>query len=200
MAGASQCSAALSLMRGRGRRGSEAARRRSPGRALKQFGKFSRSSRSTAAGAQLSGLGTCMTDRYQDVRDTPPSVGGDHRDEAAVSSGSGRAGRVDGHRGSSRFGVSRQAVHRWWAWYQQEGLAGLADRSSRPRSSPTQTPAELEALICELRRTHRRWGARRVLFERGRTGYPGPLPSRITVQTGQAKDRLAAGEVWQTMG
>jgi transposase len=82
---------------------------------------------------------------------------------------------------AARFGVSRQAVHRWLAWYQQEGLAGLVDRSSRPRSSPTQTPAEPEALICELRRNHRRWGARRVLFELGRMGCPGPLPSRITV-------------------
>jgi transposase len=82
---------------------------------------------------------------------------------------------------AARFEVSRQAVHRWLAWYQQEGLAGLADRSSRPRSLPTQTPAELEALICELRRNHRRWGARRVLFELGRIGYPAPLPSRITV-------------------
>jgi transposase InsO family protein len=82
---------------------------------------------------------------------------------------------------AARFGVSRQAVHRWLAWYQQEGLAGLADRSSRPRTSPAQTSASLEALICELRRNHRRWGARRVLFELARMGCPGPLPSRITV-------------------
>jgi transposase len=94
---------------------------------------------------------------------------------------------LDVHAGSTvtdvaaRLGVSRQAVHRWLTWYQQEGLAGLADRSSRPRSSPTQTSAELEALICELRRNHRWWGARRVLFELGRMGCPGPLPSRITV-------------------
>jgi transposase len=82
---------------------------------------------------------------------------------------------------AARFGVSRQAVHRWLAWYEQDGLSGLANRSSRPRSSPTQTPAEVEALICEMWRTHPRWGARRVLFELGRTGCPGPLPSRITV-------------------
>jgi transposase len=37
---------------------------------------------------------------------------------------------------AARFGVSRQAVHRWLAWYEQEGLTGLADRSSKPRSSP----------------------------------------------------------------
>lgn len=82
---------------------------------------------------------------------------------------------------AARFGVSRQAVHRWLARYEEQGLAGLADRSSRPRSSPAQTVPEVEALICELRRNHPRWGARRVLFELGRCGCPGPIPSRITV-------------------
>jgi transposase-like protein len=82
---------------------------------------------------------------------------------------------------AERFGVSRQAVHRWLGWYRDEGLAGLSDRSSRPESSPTQTPAEVEAAICELRRAHRRWGARRIEFELGRNGCPGPVPSRITI-------------------
>ncbi|MGW3606810.1 IS481 family transposase [Micromonospora sp. NPDC005161] len=82
---------------------------------------------------------------------------------------------------AERFRVSRQAVHRWLAWYQDEGLEGLADRSSRPRSSPGQTPPEVEALICELRRNHPRWGARRLVYELGRRDCPGPIPSRITV-------------------
>lgn len=30
---------------------------------------------------------------------------------------------------AARFGVSRQAVHRWLAWYDGQGLDGLADRS-----------------------------------------------------------------------
>ncbi|WP_369011184.1 helix-turn-helix domain-containing protein [Streptosporangium carneum] len=38
--------------------------------------------------------------------------------------------------------------------YRAQGLDGLADRSSRPRTSPARTPAAVEALICELRRTH----------------------------------------------
>jgi transposase len=82
---------------------------------------------------------------------------------------------------AERFGVSRQAVHRWLAWYRDEGLAGLADRSSRPHSSPGQTAPEVEAAICELRRTHPRWGARCIEFELGRNGCPGQVPSRITV-------------------
>jgi transposase len=82
---------------------------------------------------------------------------------------------------ADRFGVSRQAVHRWLGWYADHGLEGLADRSSRPHSSPGQTPPEVEAAICELRRNHPRWGARRLVFELGRRGFPGPIPSRITV-------------------
>jgi transposase InsO family protein len=82
---------------------------------------------------------------------------------------------------AERFGVCRQTVHEWLARYRDDGLAGLADRSSRPRSSPAQTVPEMEALICELRRNHPRWGARRIVFELGRLGCPGPIPSRITV-------------------
>jgi transposase len=36
---------------------------------------------------------------------------------------------------AERFGVSRQTVHRWLRWYADDGLDGLADRSSRPNSS-----------------------------------------------------------------
>jgi transposase len=30
---------------------------------------------------------------------------------------------------AERFGVPRQAGHRWIGWYRKEGLEGLADRS-----------------------------------------------------------------------
>jgi hypothetical protein len=60
---------------------------------------------------------------------------------------------------AERFGVSRQAVHRWIGWYREEGLDGLADRSHRPHAHPAQTSPEVEAVICQLRRTHPRWGS-----------------------------------------
>jgi transposase len=66
---------------------------------------------------------------------------------------------------AERFGVSRQAVHRWRRWYEDEGLDGLADRSDRPRGHPAQTRPEVEAAICEMRRAYPRWGQRRVAFE-----------------------------------
>jgi transposase InsO family protein len=80
---------------------------------------------------------------------------------------------------AERYGVARQTVHRWMARYRAEGLDGLADRSHVPRQHPWRIAAETEALICELRRAHRRWGPRRLVFEMGRRGYPGL--SRSTV-------------------
>ena len=66
---------------------------------------------------------------------------------------------------SERFGVSRQSVHAWVRRYQQDGLAGLADRSRRPKSSPAQVSGEVEAVVCEMRREHARWGPVRIAHE-----------------------------------
>ena len=67
-----------------------------------------------------------------------------------------------------RHGVSRQAVHLWLGKYRKEGLAGLADHSHRPRFQPRQLNADIEALICQLRGAHPRWGPRRLTFELGK--------------------------------
>ena len=45
------------------------------------------------------------------------------------------------------------------------GIDGLREASRRPRTSPARLGAEMEALVCELRRAHPRWGARRIAFE-----------------------------------
>src|SRR6516164_612639 len=80
---------------------------------------------------------------------------------------------------AERYGVARQTVHRWMARYRADGISGLADRSHAPKRHPWQIPAQVEAVICELRRAHRRWGPRRLVFELDRRGYPGL--SRSTV-------------------
>ena len=79
-----------------------------------------------------------------------------------------------------RYGVSRQAVHGWLGRYEREGPAGLADHSHRPRYQPRQLGAEIEALICQLRGAHPRWGPRRLRFELGKARVS-PVPSRSTV-------------------
>jgi transposase InsO family protein len=82
---------------------------------------------------------------------------------------------------ASRYGVSRQSVYAWKRRYQASGLDGLREVSRRPHTSPTRLDSELEALICELRRSHPRWGARRIAFELGRRTELERGPSRATV-------------------
>jgi len=115
---------------------------------------------------------------------------------------------------AERYGVVRQTVHRWVSRYQAEGIAGLADRSRAPKRHPWQIPAQVEALICELRRAHRRWGPRRLVFELGRRGYPGlsrstvyrvlvrnqliePVPRRRRRDQYRRWERSAPMELWQ---
>ncbi|GGQ36068.1 IS481 family transposase [Streptosporangium pseudovulgare] len=81
---------------------------------------------------------------------------------------------------AQRYGVSRQSVHAWMRRYRAAGLAGLADRSHRPRACPHQTIAEVEAAVCELRRAHPRWGPARLAHELGRRGVE-PVPSLTTL-------------------
>jgi transposase InsO family protein len=80
-----------------------------------------------------------------------------------------------------RYGVARQTVHEWLARYANEGgLAGLADRSSRPGSCPHQMPAVVEAQIVRLRIEHPGWGPSRIVWELERAEAE-PLPGRSSV-------------------
>ena len=83
-----------------------------------------------------------------------------------------------------RYRVSRRAVHGWLSRYEQEGLAGLADHSHRPHRQPRQLDAEIEALICQLRGAHPRWGPGRLLYELGKARVslwvPKTYASRVT--------------------
>ena len=81
---------------------------------------------------------------------------------------------------ADRYGVSRQAVHRWLRRYQDGGLDALADRSHRPRSCPHQLPEAVETMIYQLRRAHPGWGPRRLGHELARRGID-PVPSRATI-------------------
>ena len=55
---------------------------------------------------------------------------------------------------AKQVGVSRQTVYKWVRRYLAEGPAGLADRSSRPHSSPTRTSAKVVARITRARLKH----------------------------------------------
>jgi transposase InsO family protein len=81
---------------------------------------------------------------------------------------------------AARAGVSRQSVHAWVRRYEQGGLGALADRSRRPESCPHQVSVEVEAVVCEMRREHPKWGPLRLAHELARAGVV-PAPSRMSV-------------------
>jgi transposase len=90
---------------------------------------------------------------------------------------------------AERYGTTRQSLHSWRKRFEAEGMPGLVDRSRRPKSSPSRMDAEVEALICQLRREHPRWGARLVAFELGQRGIA-RVPGRATVHRVLARNGL----------
>ena len=88
-----------------------------------------------------------------------------------------------------RYGVSRQSVYSWKARHAAAGIDGLREGSRRPRTSPSRLAADVEALVCELRRAHPRWGARRIAYEVAQRGVS-PAPSRATVHLVLARNAM----------
>ena len=78
-------------------------------------------------------------------------------------------------------------MHRWVTRYLTGQLAGLADRSHRPRTSPRQVTEAVEVAVAEMRREHPRWGSRRIRLEMlhklGRHAAAGlVVPSERTIE------------------
>jgi transposase InsO family protein len=66
-------------------------------------------------------------------------------------------------RAAERFQVSVTTAKRWADRWRQLGAAGMADRSSRPRTSPRRTPTRIERRIIKVRLA-RRWGPVRIAY------------------------------------
>ena len=54
---------------------------------------------------------------------------------------------------AAEMGISRPTAYKWWHRWDELGVVGLVDRSSRPQSCPHQTSPVIECQIEELRRT-----------------------------------------------
>ena len=79
-----------------------------------------------------------------------------------------------------RFGISRDKGYKWLKRYRAEGLAGLEDRSRRPRQSPGRTSSEMEEQIVSLRDSHPAWGAWKIQARLKALGLAGvPAPSTV---------------------
>ncbi len=109
------------------------------------------------------------------------------------------------------FGISRPTGYLWWRRYEEAGLAGICERSRRPKQSPQRTAAELERRVIELRQRYPDWGARKlqVLLARERVEMTRSTVHRILLRHHQVRDpdrhRQAPGrfqrgtpnELWQ---
>jgi transposase InsO family protein len=78
------------------------------------------------------------------------------------------------------MGISRDRAYVWWRRYQAEGVAGLEDRSSRPRRCPTRTKASRERRILWLR-TNRGYGPARIAAI---VGMPASTVHQVLVRHG----------------
>ena len=83
---------------------------------------------------------------------------------------------------AKELGVSRKCVHGWVARYDAEGWAGLRDRSSRPHSTPSRTPAAVEEQVLAAR-ARLRCGPDGIAAD---TGVPARTVSRILRRRGAA--------------
>jgi transposase len=109
------------------------------------------------------------------------------------------------------FGISRPTGMLWVERYRQAGIAGLQERSRRPRSSPWQTAPELEEPVVELRHRYPDWGARKlqVLLRQRGVELTASIIRRILLRAGlvreakgqaaarQRFERSRANELWQ---
>jgi transposase InsO family protein len=89
------------------------------------------------------------------------------------------------------FCISRPTGYQWVERYRAAGVAGIEERSRRPRRSPTQTAPELEARIVALRGVYPDWGARKlaVLLARQGIGLPSSTIHRVLLRHGLVRDQ-----------
>jgi transposase InsO family protein len=78
----------------------------------------------------------------------------------------------------AEFGISRPTGYLWLERYRAGGVAGVSERSRRPRSSPGRTEAAVEQRIVALRGERPDWGARKLAVLLGREGLGVP-PSTV---------------------
>lgn len=80
-----------------------------------------------------------------------------------------------------RFGISRKTGYKWIDRFRKEGVAGLEDRSRRPKTSPHITPRAVEEAVLGVREAHQAWGGRKIAVRLKALGMVDvPAPSTIT--------------------
>ncbi len=78
------------------------------------------------------------------------------------------------------YGISPTTGYTLLARFAADGVAGLVDRSRRPRASPVRTAPETEAAVHALRREHPTWGGRKLRARLLALGHA-QVPSASTI-------------------
>ncbi len=92
----------------------------------------------------------------------------------------------------ARYGISEKTGHKWKRRFMESGLAGLADESRAPRSSPGQLGEDAVVRIVAIRQAHPTWGPKKIAALYGRA-YPGEeTPSESSVYRVLGKAGLVA--------
>jgi transposase InsO family protein len=92
---------------------------------------------------------------------------------------------------AAEAGIARQTLGKWYARWVEDGEDGLLDRSSRPVSSPQQTPLEVEDLIEKLRRARKVGPVQLsgILAEEHQLRVPASTIHRVLVRRGISRLR-----------
>src|SRR4029453_3569424 len=92
-----------------------------------------------------------------------------------------------------RYGISRKTAYKWIERFEEEGWAGLEERSRAPREHPNALGSDVEKLILELKAGWPKWGAPKLLVklrERLDAGCPSESSvSRILQRNGLVRSQ-----------
>lgn len=92
-----------------------------------------------------------------------------------------------------RYGIARETGYVWVRRYQEQGVAGLKERSRAALRHPNQTPEAVERTIVELRQAHMRWGPRKLKEILGRNEPGGSWPAVSTIGSLLKREGLVVG-------
>lgn len=79
-----------------------------------------------------------------------------------------------------RFGISPTTGYLWLGRFREEGVAGMAERSRRPRVSPARSAPAMEAAVLKIREENPCWGGRKIAAALRMEGAAAPAPSTVT--------------------
>lgn len=79
------------------------------------------------------------------------------------------------------FEISRTTAYRLIRRFAEQGYEGLLQQSRAPGHHPNQTDADIEQAIIDLRRRHKRWGARKIWKLLQRDFNLDRIPTTVTI-------------------